>query len=374
MTKVVDHFPRELDPGLGVEPRREALDLQPAVHGAINFGELQQLGLCPEDVLDFSANINPYGPAPAVKAVLADVPLDRYPDRECLELNAALAESLGVAPQRILPGNGASELIWLTALAFVRPGSRVLALGPTYCEYARAAGLMGASITNRRSREETNFAQEPAEIGRQLESLRPHFVFLCNPNNPTGAALPADAIAMWARQYPRTLFVVDEVYQPFAIGLDSIIPIAGENTIVLRSMTKDYGLAGLRLGYAVGNERVIALLRRAQPPWSVNALAQAAGVAALGDPTFRRNSLHLLAQAKQELAAGLARLNRAPVPSDTHFFLVRVDDGAAFRTALLRRRILVRDCASFGLPAHIRIATRRPEENERLLTAIREGA
>jgi histidinol-phosphate/aromatic aminotransferase/cobyric acid decarboxylase-like protein len=195
---------------------------------------------------------------------------------------------------------------------------------------------------------------------------------LCNPNNPTGAVLPAEVIAVWARQYARTLFVVDEAYLPFASSLGSVLAFAGENVLVLRSMTKDFGLAGLRLGYAISDERVIALLRRVQPPWSVNALAQAAGVAALGDSAYRHRSLERLAQAKQELATGLARLGWPPVASATHFFLVRVGDGGVFRQALLRRGVLVRDCASFGLPAHIRIAARRPEENERLLAAVRD--
>jgi histidinol-phosphate/aromatic aminotransferase/cobyric acid decarboxylase-like protein len=135
-------------------------------------------------------------------------------------------------------------------------------------------------------------------------------------------------------------------------------------------MTKDFGLAGLRLGYAVGDEEVLELLRTVQPPWSVNAMAQAAGTAALGDPAHRQRSLELLAQAKEDLTLGLARLGLTPVPSATHFFLVRVGDGAAFRQALLRRGVLVRGCTSFALPGHVRIATRRPEENERLLAAI----
>jgi histidinol-phosphate/aromatic aminotransferase/cobyric acid decarboxylase-like protein len=172
-------------------------------------------------------------------------------------------------------------------------------------------------------------------------------------------------IAVWARQYARTLFVVDEAYLPFASSPGSVLSFAGENVLVLRSMTKDFGLAGLRLGYAISDERV-------QPPWSVNALAQAAGVAALGDSAYRHRSLERLAQAKQELATGLAWLGWPPVVSATHFFLVRVGDGGAFRQALLRRGVLVRDCASFGLPAHIRIAARRPEENERLLAVVRD--
>jgi histidinol-phosphate aminotransferase len=363
---------RVMGRGMSPEPRREVIDLPAAVHGSLNFGELQGLGLRPEEVLDFSANINPYAPSCAVHEALAGVPLGQYPDRECLELIATLAEFLGVAPERVLAGNGVSELIWLAALAFVHQGSQVLILGPTFCEYARAAGLMGACVSTWQAQEETGFVFEPAEIAGCLESLRPQVVFLCNPNNPTGASLPAEVIAVWARQYVRTLFVVDEAYLPFAPGLASALAFAGENVLVLRSMTKDFGLAGLRLGYAVSDERVVALLRRVQPPWSVNALAQAAGVAALGDPTYRQRSLERLAWAKQELATGLARLGLPPVASAAHFFLVRVGDGGAFRQALLRRGVLVRDCASFGLPAHVRIAARRPEENERLLGTVRE--
>ena len=279
-----------------------------------------------------------------------------------------------MSPDRVLPGNGASELIWLAALAFVRPGDRVLVLGPTFCEYARAAGLMGAQVTTCRAREVTGFVPEPAEVGRRLETLRPSCVFLCNPNNPTGAVLAPEVIAAWARRRPRTLFVVDEAYLPFAVGLDSVLTFGEENILVLRSLTKDFGLAGLRLGCAIGPDGLIAALRRTQPPWSVNALAQAAGVAALRDPSHRRTSLQRLAQGKQELAESLSRLGMTPVPSAVHFFLLRVGEGAAFRQALLRRGVLVRDCASFGLPAHVRIAARRPDENERLLAAIREVA
>ena len=350
----------------------DELLLPPAVHGGIDLAELRALGLRPDDVLDFSANVNPYGPSPAVREALARVSLEGYPDRECLELRVALADSLGVPPDGILPGNGASEIIWLTAWAFLRPGDRVLVVGPTFGEYSRAAEFMRARVTTWRARAELSFAPEQAKIAEMLESLPPRLVFLCNPNNPTGAVLPPEAIAAWARQYPRTLFVVDEAYLPFAAGLDSVLSFEVENVLVLRSLTKNCGLAGLRLGYAVGEASVIALLRRAQPPWSVNALAQAAGVAALRDPTHQQVSLARLAHAKQELVGSLTRLGLAPVPSVTAFFLLHVGNGAAFRQALLRRGILVRDCASFGLPGHIRIAARQPEENERLLAVIRE--
>jgi histidinol-phosphate/aromatic aminotransferase/cobyric acid decarboxylase-like protein len=178
-------------------------------------------------------------------------------------------------------------------------------------------------------------------------------------------------MADWAYTHPGTLFVIDEAYLAFAPGLRSALTVGADNILVLRSMTKDYALAGLRLGYTVSHVSVIRALSQVRPTWNVNALAQAAGLAALRDEAHRQQSLQALARAKEKLVAGLAELGLPPLPSATHFFLVRVGDGAAFRRALLRQGILVRDCASFGLPAHVRIATRRPEENARLLETIR---
>ena len=354
------------------EPRRAILGVRNAVHGSLDFGELQGLGLRPDKVLDFSANVNPYGPSLAVRVALASTPLDRYPDRETLALRAALADFLAVPAGRIVVGNGASELLWLTALAFVRAGDAVLIIGPTYTEYARAAHLMGGRVTCWLAQAENNFAPDVRAIAEELRRLRPDAVFVCNPNNPTGSVFPPEVIGTWAQWFPEILFLVDEAYQPFAPGLGSAVDLEVENLLVLRSMTKDFGLAGLRLGYAVGPEPLIEALRRVQPPWSVNALAQAAGVAALRDLAHRNRTLELLGQAKETLVVGLTRLGLPSVPSVVPFFLVRVGDGAAFRRALLTHAVLVRDCASFGLPAHVRIATRRPEENERLLATIRE--
>jgi histidinol-phosphate aminotransferase len=348
------------------------MSVPPVVHGAGDFGELLRLGLNPDDVLDFSANTNPYGPSPAVHAALAHVPLDRYPDREALALRTALAESLGVNVARVTAGNGASELISLVALAFVRPGDAVVVVGPTYGEYARAARLAGGHLTAWEARPEDEFRPDLMAIACSLERLRPRVVFVCNPNNPTGTAPGPEPLASLARRFPSALFVVDEAYLPFAEGVGSAVGAGAANVLVLRSMTKDCGLAGVRLGYAVGPESLVESLRRVQPPWSVSALAQSAGVAALGDPAHRERTLQLLRKAKAPLAAGLAQLGLPPVPSEVPFFLVRVGDGATFRQKLLARRLLVRDCASFGLPAYVRISTRRPEENERLLAAVRE--
>jgi L-threonine-O-3-phosphate decarboxylase len=353
-------------------PRREVLATPPAVHGGPDAAELRRLGLDPVTVLDFSVNVNPYGPSPWVHDAVARAALDHYPDPEATTLRGALAETLGVRAGQVLVGNGASELIWLTSLAFVRPGERAFVLGPTFSEYARAAALMGAAVTTWQAREEDEFVIRPEEVSKELDRLRPRLLFMCNPNNPTGTVLPPHVIGDWATRYPETLLVVDESYQAFAPELFSALPTASRNILVLRSMTKDYALAGLRLGFAVGDERVIGWLARVRPPWSVSGPSQAAGLAALGDRAHLADSLRALAEARTDLLAGLAERGLCVLPSAVHFFLVRVGDGAAFRRTLLRRGVLVRDGASFGLPAHVRIATRRPEDNARLLTALDE--
>jgi L-threonine-O-3-phosphate decarboxylase len=354
------------------EPRPELRHMPDAIHGALDFAELAHLGLAPEAVLDFSVNGNPYGPSPHVRAALAQVPYDRYPDREALALRRVLSTHLDVAVDDILVGNGSTEIIWLVALAFVRAGDTVLLVGPTFGEYTRAAVLMGARPHQYTARHADGFRVVPETMTQLLQQRQPRLVFLCNPNNPTGTSVAPDSIAQWAALCPGTLFIVDEAYLTFTASAPSVLPTRYPNMLVLRSMTKAYALAGLRLGYAVGSPDILAALRRARPPWSVNALAQSAGIAALQDTAHLTHCLARIAQAKHDFLAGLCAAGLTPVPSTTHFFLVRVGNGATCRQALLRRGILVRDCASFGLPAYIRVATRRPEENDRLLTALKE--
>ena len=271
-----------------------------------------------------------------------------------------------------MAGNGAADLLWLLALAFLKAGDPVLIVGPTFGEYARAAALMGAKVETWIAQVSAGFAVDPVLVDAALRRTRPRLAFLCNPNNPTGYLAPIEVIDAWAKAHPGTLFVVDEAYLSFAAGARSALTLNAANVLVLRSMTKDHSLAGLRLGYLAGPEALVAAVAAVRAPWSVNALAQAAGVAALADPAHLAESLASLRQAKLQLLAGLGALGLDCVPSTTHFFLVEVGDGAALRDALLRKGILVRDCASFGLPEYVRIATRRPEENARLLAALWE--
>ncbi len=344
----------------------------PVTHGALDFAELERVGLNPDDVLDFSVNSNPFGPSPLVRAAIAKIPLDRYPDRECLALRHALAYKLGVSTEQIVVGNGTAELIWLAAFAFLKAGEDVLILGPTFGEYERSVRLMSANPVKWNALPMTGFTFDVAEITRMLDNADFRATFLCNPNNPTGQILPPETILSWANAHPRTLFIVDEAYLSFVPGQRSVAPTLLPNLLVLRSMTKDYALAGLRLGYALGDERLIQALAAVRPAWNVNGLAQAAGLAALTDENYYQTTLAQLCEEKGFLQNGLIALGFPPVPSQTHFFLLPAQNAARFRHDLLPRGILVRDCTSFGLPEFIRISTRTRKQNQRLLNYLQQ--
>jgi histidinol-phosphate aminotransferase len=356
-----------------IAPRLDSRALPPSVHGGLDYAELGRLGLCPDDVLDFSINANPFGPPPGVREVWARVALDRYPDRACLALRAALAERNDCPRTQVRVGSGTSELIWLLALAYLRPGDAVLVVGPTYGEYAAAGRLMQARVETFAACQGDGFRPAVGALEALLRDARPRLTFLCNPNNPTGVYLQRSAVESLVAANSEGLLVLDEAYAAFVAGRWDAAPLLETGRVaVLRSMTKDYALAGLRLGYLLAGAGIVEAVRRVQPPWSVNAVAQAAGLAALQSGTYRRDTLAQTRQAASELRQALLTLGLRVRPSATHFFLVQVDDAAQTRADLLRRGILVRDCTSFGLPAFVRVAARRPEENRRLVAAWRD--
>ena len=352
------------------EPRAHVKQLEEVVHGAFNYAELERLGLSPADIVDFSVNGNPYGPSPRVAEAMTQTRFDHYPDREALALRRVLAEDLALPPDRILVGNGSMELMWLIALAYLDQHDVVCILKPTFGEYERAVKMMGASIRVCHAMTEPPFAADIKAVEQVLSDARPRLVFCCNPNNPTGDYIPVETIDSWASAYPETLFVVDEAYLTFAAEAQSMLTMPSQNVLVLRSMTKAYALAGIRLGYVVGHPQIVSVLRKVCPTWSVNALAQAAGVAALRDPEHLAQSLVGIAEAKQTLVRDLEQIGFKPLDSTTHFFLLPVGDAPACRRTLLQHGLLVRDCTSFGLPAYIRVSTRLIGENARLVSAL----
>ncbi|MBI3979882.1 MAG: histidinol-phosphate aminotransferase family protein [Chloroflexi bacterium] len=356
------------------KPRAAIADLPACPHGSITGEELRRLGVDLAEVVDFSASANPYGPPPAVRAALAaldDRAVGRYPDDGAPALRRAIAEQNGVDPAQVVAGNGSIELMWLVALAYLDPGDTVLVFEPTFGEYARAVRIAGARVVGFRTVAADDFALDADAAAAAIRRERPRLIFLCNPNNPTGRLLPRRAIERLLDASEDSLLVLDEAYAAFADGWEPVADLVGSGRLViLRSMTKDYGIAGLRLGYAIASPDVVGALDRVRPPWSVSAPAVAAGLAALADDAFLADTLPLVRSARRYLVGAFGELGFRAVPAVANYVLLPVGDGAAFRSALLRRGCVVRDCASFGLPAYVRIGVRTLPECRRLIAAV----
>lgn len=341
-----------------------------AYHGGIDLEELDHYGVSAEQVIDFSSNILPFGPSPLVRIAVQNAVLDRYPDRECRQLRQAIAQLHSIDTRRILVGNGSTELIHLIANTLLGPSDRSLIIGPTFSEYGRAARLNSAIVHECRAIADTGFAVPVNEIESMLKRHTVTIVWICNPNNPTGKLLPADLLMRWVKLHRRTLFVVDESYIEFSDTSMSLVPWNTDNLIVLRSMTKTYAIAGLRLGFAVLSEELLPRLRQRAIPWNVNSPAQAAGIAAIMDAEYYCSALTQLREAKQRFLSDLATRGYQPVPSDTNFFLLPINNAPAARSQLLVQGFIVRDCASFGIHHHLRLAVHAPRHNHRLTVLL----
>ena len=358
-------------------------DVAPAVHGGVDAFELARLGLDPAAVIDFSSNQSPLGIAPAAREAAVKACLDSYPDRDARVLVAALAARHEVAPDRVVAGNGSTELIRLIAQLTMLPGDVALSLAPSFGEYEMGTILargrfveLPLELEDASSRSATDgppgFVFDPAAFAGELRRVRPRLCWLCSPNNPTGAVVPPEDLEMLSRSFPDTMFVLDEAYCDLLPHPQwSPAMLDAGNVVVLRSMTKAWGLAGLRLGYAIADPSIAGPLRAASPPWNVNACAQAAGLAAIEQDERHAEAVGLLRTGRDELAAAIAGLGFPALASAAGFFLIEVADPAAARLGLLEHGCLVRDCTSFGLPRHVRVSPRHAHENERLLSAFR---
>jgi len=336
-------------------------------HGGLNLSELRSAGIDPASLIDFSVNINPFGPSPHALSALRTLDPAPYPDRHSLDLRQRLATLNSVAPANVLAGNGTTELIWLIGQAFLKPGDPVIIVGPTFGEYERAARALGAQVIHV-SAVPSDFELAVNRLMAEIKSRRPRLIFLCNPNNPTGCHLPDVAVTQLAA-CAEGLLILDEAYRSFTAPSPFGPPLA-PNIIVVRSLTKDFALAGLRLGYALGETGLIAAMQAFQPFWSVNSPAQAVGLACLNDLDYLRRTLELTRQSANGLQTALAALGARVLPTPTTpFCLVNVSDSARWRQQLLAEGCLVRDCASFDLPQYVRVSARRPEENEKLIHA-----
>jgi histidinol-phosphate aminotransferase len=347
-------------------------------HGGLHSEELASLGLRASDIIDFSVNVNPYGPSPAVLAAARNAPIDRYPDPTATELRQALARLHEVPPDAIVAGNGAADLLWTLARALCRPRDAVLIVEPTFAEFRTAAATMGAEMIEWRASPSRALAVDLQEVEHLLSRSGARVLYLCTPGSPSGSHVPVPEIAALAQRNPRVTIVLDQAFVTLSEHhADGAVPVP-PNVVRVRSLTKDHAIPGLRLGYLVATPAFARRIEAARPPWTTSAIAQAAGLAALGEVAFIDSCRERLLADRRALQTELSTLGLQPLASCTGFVLVPVpragQDGQQLRSRLLARRILVRNCASFGLPRHIRIAARPAADRDKLHMALRAVA
>ncbi|MDD3345960.1 MAG: threonine-phosphate decarboxylase CobD [Candidatus Omnitrophica bacterium] len=347
-------------------------------HGGDLKWASRAFGIREKDIVDFSSNVNARPvPAAVVKAVGKSLSgIARYPDVRCSKLLGALSGRLGVEEGHIAAGNGSAEIIHRLVRAFCIKSAVVIM--PAFGEYSKALLEAGARVRPFFTRERNRFVPDIKEIAENIPSCA-DALFFCNPNNPTGVLTPKEDIESLAAVLRRkkTILVLDEAFIDLEEeeSLVKSAPGAG-NLLVLRSMTKFFGLAGLRLGYAVGSLAMIKSLRDFGQPWPVNVFAQAAGEAVLKERSFCVLSRREIIEERDFLYERLIMARGVrPFPSRANFIMLKIENGISsgmLQRLLAKRGLLIRDCADFpGLSdKYCRIAVRGRADNLRLLREL----
>jgi adenosylcobyric acid synthase len=344
-------------------------------HGG-NLRELaRRAGVAPDRLLDFSASINPLGPPEGLRPALARAvdSLEHYPDPDCAELVGLFARRHGAAPEQVVAGNGSTEIFF--ALARALPYARAVIPAPSYIDYAAAVRAAGRPVDCVPLGERAGFALDWQALAGALRG--DEIVWLGQPNNPTGRTFDSGEFRRLASAHPSTMFVIDEAFADFVAGYRSLAETPAPNLLVVRSLTKFYAMPGLRLGYAIGSPDVIRRIRGQVPPWSVNAMAQAAGEVLLADLEYARRTVALVQQQRSLLAGALAALPGVTVlPGEANYLLARLDrtdlTAADLAERLLREGMAIR---TFTPEQHLddryfRVAVRTESENRRLESAM----
>ncbi len=348
-------------------------------HGGAAIRLARELGRPLTEIVDFSASINPLG-APDSALAAARQALDgivHYPEIDAASLVAALAEHHDLPAENLVVGNGSTELIYL--LPRLLRARRAMVVTPAFSEYEKALLLAGIPLDTFPLSAADGFRFDPDGLLAALDD-EVDLIVVANPGNPTAAGIDPDQLLYLAdRLADRAALVVDEAFVDFTPQLSLIDKVPQrENLYVLRSMTKFYAIPGLRIGYLAGPAAATRLMRQALPPWTINTPAQAAAIACLQDHDYQQQTINLIPELRQQLAADLTALGMTVFASDANYLLVQLP-AAGLRAPELTERlrhegILIRDCSNFSAldDRYIRLAVRTADENARLITALRQ--
>ncbi len=334
----------------------------------------RELGLAPDSIIKVASNENPLGPSrlsmAAMRRALRQVNL--YPDGNAFYLKQKLAAKLGVAPSNLILGNGSNEVIEMIGHALLAPGAEVVVSQYCFAVYPIVTALFGAKLVT-----------VPAnncghDLDAMLAAITPdtRVVFVANPNNPTGTTATAAQLAAFVNAVPgNVLLALDEAYIEF---LDQPLDLLPEirngvrpNLILLRTFSKIYGLAGLRMGYGVGHPDLIAALEKIRQPFNINSVAQAAALAALDDTRHVEKTRKNNSRGLRLYARTFRKLGLEYIPSSANFILVRVGDGQRVFTEMQKQGVIVRPMGGYQLPEWIRISIGTSKENKRCLDALK---
>jgi histidinol-phosphate aminotransferase len=336
----------------------------------------RELGLSPESIIKVASNENPFGPSPLAVAAMqkALMGVNLYPDGNAFYLKQKLAAKLGVEPANLILGNGSNEIIEFAGHALLAPGADVVVSQYCFAVYPIVTALFGANLVTVPAK---NYGHDLPAMLRAITS-RTRIVFVANPNNPTGTLVPREEVIKFVNEVPDdVLLVMDEAYIDFLddpLDLVSLVRLGTRpNLILMRTFSKIYGLAGLRIGYGIGNPEFVAALEKIRQPFNINLPAQVAALAALDDVEHVRKT-------RANNFAGLEFFKRAfrdlkleSVPSSANFILVRVGDGQRVFEAMQKQGVIVRPMGGYQLPEWIRISIGTLQENERCLAALKSA-
>jgi histidinol-phosphate aminotransferase len=339
----------------------------------------REFGLDEAGIVKLASNENPLGMPDSAKAAIQQALADigRYPDGNGFALKAAITAKYDVPADWITLGNGSNDILELAAHAFVQPAQEVIYAQYSFAVYALATQAVGARAIVAPAR---NYGHDLAAMAQAI-TADTRLIFIANPNNPTGTFLPAAEIEAFLNVVPAQVVVVlDEAYNEYLapeLQYNSIEWVRQyPNLLVSRTMSKAYGLAGLRIGFGIAQPAITDLLNRIRQPFNVNSLAQAAAVAALGDQAFLAKSAQINADGYRQLTHAFDTLDLEYVPSYGNFVLVRVgnDEGAGARInlALLKSGIIVRPVGNYGLPQWLRVSIGLPDENAAFISALKK--
>lgn len=333
----------------------------------------REMGLPPTDIIKLASNENPLGPSPAALAAMEKAlqQLHLYPDGNAFYLKQKLAEKLGVEPSNLVLGNGSNEIIEFVGHALIGPGTDVVVSQYSFLVYPLITRLFGGNLIS------VPAVQYGHDLPAMLRAITPQtrVVFVANPNNPTGTLAEREEVVQLLNGVPPdVLLVMDEAYIEFLNGPADLLPFIRRalkpNLLLMRTFSKIYGLAGLRLGYGIAQPELISVLEKVRQPFNINSLAQAGAMAALDDEEHVNRTRTNNRQGLTFFETHFMRMELEFIPSSANFVLVKVGDGQRIYHDLQKQGIITRPMVAYGLPEFIRISVGTPAENARCVAAL----